>query len=74
MAGVAHRIVLAAPTGADGNHESVGFDDVATRRLDADRPRYEHRPIRYHLHSRPGGHGLSARMTIISSVRQPGSI
>src|SRR5581483_5266342 len=71
MAGVTQRIIFAAPAGADGHHEPVGFHDVATRRLDADRPGHQHRAIGYHLHPRAIGHGLSARITTSSSVRQP---
>ena len=46
MAGVAQRIVLAAPAGADRHHESVGFDDVAVGHLDSHRAGYQHRAVR----------------------------
>ena len=71
MAGIAHRVILTPATCAHSDQESVGLDDVATRCLDADRPGYQHRPVRYHLHPRALGHGLSARMTTSSSVRHP---
>jgi hypothetical protein len=71
MASVAQRIVLAAPASADGDHESVGFDDVAAGCLDAHRPGYQHRAVGDHLHSCGIGHGFSARITTSSSVRQP---
>jgi hypothetical protein len=71
MAGIAHRIVLAPATRAHGDQESVGLNDVAARCLDADRPGYQHRPVRYHLHPYALGHGLSARITTSSSVRHP---
>src|SRR5271170_4087157 len=74
MTSVAQRIILAAPTSTDRHHESVGFDDIAAGRLDAHRPGHQHRPVRYHLDPRVVGHGLSARMTTSSSVRQPRSI
>lgn len=71
MAGVAQRIVLAAPTGANGHHESIGFHHIAVGGLDAHRPGYQHRAVGYHLHPSAIAHGLSARITTSSSVRQP---
>gem|GEM_PF-6995203 len=71
MAGIAHREVLTPATRAHSDHESIGLDDVATRCLDAHRPGYQHRPVRYHLHPQVLGHGLSARITTSSSVRHP---
>jgi hypothetical protein len=71
MTGVAQRIVLAAPTGADRHHEPIGFDDSTAGHLDAHRTRYQHRTIGYYLHSSAIGHGLSARITTSSSSRQP---
>src|ERR1700753_2210664 len=71
MAGIAHRVVLTPATCAHGNQEAVGLDDAATRCLDANRPGYQHRPVRYHLHPRPLAHGLSARITTSFSVRHP---
>src|ERR1700735_5808465 len=71
MAGIAHRVVLTSPTGAHSDQESVGLDDVPPRCLDANRPGHQHRPVRYHLPPHALGHGLSARRTTSSSVRQP---
>jgi hypothetical protein len=71
MAGIAHRVVLTPATCAHSDQESVGLDDAAARCLDANRPGYQHRPVRYHLHPQALGHGLSARITTSSSVRHP---
>ena len=71
MAGIAHRVVLTPATRAHSDQESIGLDHVAARCLNADRPGYQHRPVRDHLHPHALGHGLSARITISSSVRHP---
>src|ERR1700743_3976354 len=71
MAGIAHRVVLTPAICAYGDQESVGLDDVAPRCLDAHRPGYQHRPVRYHLHPHALGHCLSARITTSFSVRHP---
>lgn len=71
MAGIAQRVVLTPATRAHGDQESIGLDDVAARCLDANRPGYQYRPVRYHLHPQALGHGLSARITTSSSVRHP---
>src|ERR1700733_8376962 len=71
MAGIAHRVVLTPATRAHSDQESIGLDDAAARRLDADRTGYQHRPVWSHLHPHALGHGLSARITTSSSVRHP---
>src|ERR1700722_4703756 len=71
VTGVAERILLAAPTAADGHHESVGFHYPAVGHLDSDGSRYQDGAFGYHAY--PGhSHGLSARITTSSSSRQPG--
>lgn len=70
MAGVAQRIVLTAPTRADSHHEPIRLHDVAVGRLDAHRPGNQHRPVGYQLYPSAIGHGLFARITTSSSVRQ----
>jgi hypothetical protein len=71
MTGIAHRVVLTPATRTHSDQESIGLDDDAARCLDAHRPGYQHRPVRYHLHPHALGHGLSARITTSSSVRHP---
>lgn len=70
VARIAQRVFLAAPAGADGHHEAVRFHDTAAGRLDAHRTGHQDRTVGHHLN--PGGsHDLSARITTISSSRQP---
>src|SRR6476660_1479163 len=70
MAGVAQRIFLAAPTGADGHHEPIGFDDAAVRRLDPHRAGDQYRASWYHAYS-SAAQRLSARITTSSARRHP---
>lgn len=70
VAGIAQRIFLAASTRANGHHEAVRFHHTTTRCLDSHRTRHQHRAVGHHLYP-GGGHRLSARITTISSSRQP---
>lgn len=70
VAGVTQRIILTTPAGADGHHESVGFDDIAVWHLDLHRARYQHGAFGNNAYA-SAGHGLSARITISFSSRDP---
>ena len=77
MTGVAQRIVLAAPTHTDRDHEAVRFDHVSVGQLDAYRPLDHHR-TRGDDSDQPRlevAHDFTARITTSSSSRRPtGSI
>lgn len=70
VAGVTQRIILTTPAGADGHHESVGFDDIAVWHLNLHRARYQHRALGNDAYA-SAGHGLSARITTRFSSRDP---
>src|ERR1700744_1832113 len=62
MTGGAHGGVLTPATRAHSAQEPTGLAD-AVRCLDAHRPGYQHRPVRYHLHPHALGHGFFAPLT-----------
>ena len=85
VAGVAHRIILAAAAGTDRDHEPVGFHDIAVGQFDTHRTLHHHRPRRrrcapcapaYRSRSfRPDHHKLFFAPTRLqpAGVLQPGS-